>query len=132
MPALYPCRCEIFLDASIEPKPVNFQVAPIHAHLIPFFKTLRTSTLMLKTLFIVSLFLLLTPYWCLTQVSTGWFARYNVGLSGNTGLAVTIDDSGFVYATGSSTGSSLRREFVVLKYTCSIRVIRVPFFSCTS
>ncbi|MBK8553319.1 MAG: SBBP repeat-containing protein [Ignavibacteria bacterium] len=49
------------------------------------------------------------------QVYMQWVARYNVGFSGNTGLAITADDTGNVYVTGNSHGTLTRQDLVVLK-----------------
>jgi len=52
-----------------------------------------------------------------SQVSIGWVSRYNIGFSGNAGIALTTDDSGYVYVTGNSHGNQTRQDLVVLKYS---------------
>jgi hypothetical protein len=52
-----------------------------------------------------------------SQVSIGWAARYSGGISGDVGLALTVDNNGNVYVTGNSYGNQTRQDLVVLKYS---------------
>lgn len=52
-----------------------------------------------------------------SQVSIDWVARYDGGYGDDAGLAITTDDSGYVYVTGNSYGSQTRQDLVVLKYS---------------
>ena len=52
-----------------------------------------------------------------SQVSVGWAARYSGGISGDVGLALTVDNNGNVYVTGNSYGNQTRRDLVVIKYS---------------
>ena len=53
----------------------------------------------------------------ISQVSVSWVSRYNNGFSGDAGIAITSDDSGYVYVTGNSYGGPTRQDLVVLKYS---------------
>ncbi len=52
-----------------------------------------------------------------SQVSIEWVARYDGGYGDDVGLAITSDDSGYVYVTGNSYGTQTRQDLVVLKYS---------------
>lgn len=55
-----------------------------------------------------------------TQVSQQWLSSYNgPGNSGDQGSAVTIDASGNVYVTGSSSGSGTSNDYATIKYNSS-------------
>jgi len=54
-----------------------------------------------------------------SQVSIEWVARYDGGFGDDAGLAIAVDDSGYVYVTGNSHGTQTRRDLVVLKYSKS-------------
>ena len=52
-----------------------------------------------------------------SQVSIGWVARFSGGISGDVGLAITVDDNDNAYVTGNSYGNQTRRDLVVIKYS---------------
>ncbi|MCB0727672.1 MAG: SBBP repeat-containing protein [Ignavibacteriae bacterium] len=74
---------------------------------------------MLKKIISFALLSLLYSNNLISQVSIEWAERYNNGISGNNGQAITSDDSGNVYVTGSSYFNITNRDMVVLKYSSS-------------
>ncbi len=54
-----------------------------------------------------------------SQVDIGWVARYDGGFGDDAGLAICLDDSGYVYVTGNSHGNQTRQDLVILKYSPS-------------
>ena len=67
------------------------------------------------TLSIIILFSFLSTSF--SQVSIGWVNRYDGGFGDDSGEAISVDDSGFVYVTGNSYGTQTRKDLVVLKYS---------------
>ncbi len=49
-----------------------------------------------------------------------WSARYDgTGHTQDEALAITVDNAGFVYVTGSSIGNVSYEDFLTIKYTCT-------------
>jgi hypothetical protein len=71
----------------------------------------------MKTIASLIAYILLCSTSLHSQVSIAWVARYDGGFGDDVGFALTTDDNGNVYVTGTSWGNQTRRDLVVIKYS---------------